>query len=93
MTTEEEAEFVEGAARAMCLADGLDPDEHGPAIPSRALTVGEAMAGQILPLAMPNWHNYRRNAIMLVAATNEMWAVAGRIIERQSAEKVMDDPE
>lgn len=90
---EHEAEFIESVARAMCSADGLDPDEHGPAVPSRALTAGEAATGETLPLAVPNWRNYRRQAILVGAGSNEMWAVAARIVDREHEAQKDASPE
>ena len=57
---------VETIARALCKADGIDPDMRLPLVPNRILVYNEAKQNAY-PAVMygPRWMNFRREAFQM----------------------------
>jgi hypothetical protein len=78
---------IESVARAMCVADGRNPDERATVAVSQVLTAGEMHAGERIAVAEPLWRHYRRAAILHITASNAQKAEEARAAARAPFER------
>jgi hypothetical protein len=67
---------IERIARAMALADGLDPDERVSGGPNKFAVKATDFNGYAICCKGPAWHTYRREANLLLAGLAELELIA-----------------
>lgn len=69
--------MIERVARAMCIADGRDPDEEAWGGPNNFSEKASGFNGYMVAVCGKAWELYRRQANLLIAGSKEITAALG----------------